>query len=656
MIVATAGHIDHGKTALVRALTGIDADRLPEERARGITLDLGFAYARSGTTSLGFVDVPGHERLVRTMVAGVTGVDHALLVVAADDGIMPQTREHLAILDLLELARGLVAITKCDRVDARRSAAVAADVRAMLAGTSLAGAPILPCSARTGEGIGDLARHLDGAASEAAACETGENGEAGFRLAVDRGFTLPGVGLVVTGAVHAGTVRVGDRLTLSPRGLEVRVRGVRAQNEAVEAGRVGERCALNVVAPRLSRADVHRGDWLVAPALHAPTTRLDVRLRLLPSEARALRHRTPVQVHLGAAAVTGRVLLGEGQALDPGDAAIAQVSLDAAIGALARDGFVLRDVSARRTLGGGRVIDPFGPRRGARTPARRAALAALEAPDAAEALAGLLAAYGAQDRIEGRAEDEIGGDAKGAEGIDLDRFRLARNLGPEAEAALFARVGLVAVAGPTRRLGFAAQRLAALAEDLVVALDALHAEAPDNPGLSADELAASVPRALHPALRPALDGLVAEGRLARSGALFHRPGHVVRLAMADAALWAAVRAVLERAGLDQPRLTLLAEAVGRDPDDLRGLLDRLGRIGWVCRISRAYYLLPEAVAGLAAIARTVAGEHPEGLLTVGRFREAAGIGRNLTMPVLEHFDAIGLTVRIHEGRRVRAGG
>lgn len=630
MIVATAGHIDHGKTSLVKALTGIDADRLPEEKARGITLDLGFAYQRRGNVSLGFVDVPGHEKLVRTMVAGASGVDCALLVVAADDGVMPQTREHLAILDLLGLEAGLVAITKSDRVEPDRLDAVTHEVRALLSGTGLAQAPVLACSSQTGDGVAEVASLLESLAGPTT--ERPGDGK-GFRLAVDRTFTLPGIGLVVTGAVHAGTVRVGDRLTLSPGDREVRVRAIRAQNEEADEARAGERCALNLTGPRLSREDVHRGDWVLAPHLHAPATRLDVRVAVLPSEVRPLRHRTPVQVHLGAASVTGRVVLLEERALQPGEDGLARLSLDAPIGALGRDRFVLRDISARRTLGGGRVIDPFGVKRGARTSARRIFVEALEAGDDAAAYAGTLAAMPG--------------------GLDLDHLRLTRNLDPAAEPALLARAGIVAVAGPAGRLGFPGSRLDAMGADLLATLDALHAAEPDNPGLSAEELAATLPRALNPTVRPMLDGLVGDGRLARHGALFHRPGHVVRLGPVDAELWEAIRTIQREAGLDQRRIALIAERLRLEPDELRPLLDKLGRIGWLRRVSKAYYLLPEMVAELARIAEAVAAAHPQSLLTVGQFRDAAGIGRNLTMPLLEHFDASGFTIRIHEGRRIR---
>lgn len=632
MIVATAGHIDHGKTALVKALTGIDADRLPEEKARGITLDLGFAYARPDGRSLGFVDVPGHERLVRTMVAGATGVDCALLVVAADDGVMPQTREHAAILDLLGFEKGIVAITKADRAGPERIAAVTDEVRAMLAGTSLANAPILPCSALTGAGIPSLLTTLLKAGSRT------RNGDAerGFRLAVDRCFTLQGTGLVVTGAIHAGTVRVGDRLLVSGSGMEARVRGLRAQGEVADAASAGERVALNLTGARLSREAIHRGDWVLAPELHGPTTRLDVRLRLLPGEARALRHRSPIHCHLGAASVTGRVLLApDSSPIPPGGSAVARIVLDAPIGALSGDRFILRDATASRTLGGGRVIDGEGGKRGAWLPARRAEIEALAEPEDGAALDALLAVEDA--------------------GLDLARFARVRNLARAALDGLLAVRAVRLVDAGERRLAFPAARVAALEAILIALFDARHAAEPDNPGLSVEEVATDRPVVDRPLLRAVLDGLVRGGALARRGALFHRPGHEARLGSADAALYAEIRGVLDAAGSDQPRLHLLAETLGREPEALRPLLDKVGRIGWLRRVSKSYYLPPTLLADLACLAERVAGEHPEGLLTVGRFREAAGIGRNMTMPVLEHFDAVGFTARIEDGRRLRTG-
>ena len=273
MIIGTAGHIDHGKVALVRALTGVDADRLPEEKRRGMTIDLGFAYrtipaaaAAADELVLGFVDVPGHERFVHNMLAGATGIDFVLLVVAADDGPMPQTREHLEILSLLGLARGVVALTKADLVSSARLAAATEEVRRLLAGSLLRDAEIVPVSSITGQGIAALEAQLTKAAG--ALGTRVAHGE--FRLAIDRSFVLPGVGVVVTGTVAAGTISVGDRAMLTPSGIAARIRGIHAHNRVALAGRAGERCALNLAGAQVDRDRVRRGEWVVAAPLHGP--------------------------------------------------------------------------------------------------------------------------------------------------------------------------------------------------------------------------------------------------------------------------------------------------------------------------------------------------------------------------------------------------
>ena len=343
MIVGTAGHIDHGKTSLVKALTGIDADRLKEEKARGITIDLGFAYkptadggalgfayqALPDGTVLGFVDVPGHEKLVRNMLAGATGIDHVLLVVAADDGPMPQTREHLAILDLLGLTRGAVVLTKSDLVPDARLAEVRAEIDALLQPTGLAGSPVFAVSNLTGAGMAALEQHL--LLAQQAQAPAAADGL--FRLAVDRCFSLAGIGTVVTGTAVSGRVAVGDRVLVSPRKLPVRVRGLHAQNRESQQGLAGQRLALNLAATGLEKSDIARGDWIVAEAAHAATRRIDARLRLLAGEARDLAHWTPVHLHLGACDVGARVVLLEGPALAPGGSALVQLELNREIAA-----------------------------------------------------------------------------------------------------------------------------------------------------------------------------------------------------------------------------------------------------------------------------------------------------------------------------------
>src|SRR3954462_8106193 len=411
MIVATAGHIDHGKTTLVKALTGVDTDRLPEEKKRGISIDLGFAYRKTPAGDvIGFVDVPGHERFVRNMLAGVCGIDYVMLIVAADDGVMPQTIEHLHIVDLLTIKRGIAVITKTDRVSSERVAEVASNVRSLLAPTALASIDVLPVSAISGDGVDTLREALSSAARE-----FGDREHAGrnMRYAVDRVFTIAGSGTVVTGTVFNGAVAVGDKLMLSPSGIEVRVRGIQKDGKAATQAIAGERCALNVTGADV--ADIHRGDWVVAPAIHAPTQRLDVRLQLLPSETQPLKHWTPVHLHLGTVDVTARIAIRRGESIAPGASGIVQIIADKPLAALNGDRFILRDQSAMRTIGGGTVIDPFAPvRRNAQV--RAAQFAALENADPAAELAALLAGSAA--------------------GVDLIQFERTFNLTTDRAAAL----------------------------------------------------------------------------------------------------------------------------------------------------------------------------------------------------------------------------
>ena len=394
MIIGTAGHIDHGKTTLVRALTGIDTDRLPEEKARGISIELGYAYAPLANGDvLGFVDVPGHERFVHTMLAGATGIDFALLVVAADDGVMPQTREHLHILTLLGIEAGAIALTKVDAVDADRITTVTREIRSLMANTLLAEVPIFSVSGRTGIGVDVLRRFLEQRALE----QGGRNdGDAHFRLAVDRSFTLAGFGTVVTGTVHSGEVQVGESLIVAPAGHAVRVRGIHAQDRTSERGTVGQRCALNLAG--ISREDVQRGDWVVAPPVSLSVERFDARLTLLVDEDKPLRSGAMTHLHLGAAHVPARVVIldsepsvgGRDDEIAPGQTGLVQFVLQRTIASWRGDRFIVRDGSASRTLGGGQVLDPFAPQRYRRSAERLRTLRALQEPSAAAQLAALI--------------------------------------------------------------------------------------------------------------------------------------------------------------------------------------------------------------------------------------------------------------------------
>jgi len=620
MIVGTAGHIDHGKTALVKALTGVDADRLKEEKARGITIDLGYAYSDLGDgRQLGFVDVPGHERFVHNMLAGATGIDAALLVVSAAEGIKPQTVEHLQIMDLLGLDRGLVALTKSDLVNDDELLERMAEVETLLSSTSLAGAEIIPVSAMTGAGVDELKAKL------LALGESGKGASGYARLAVDRCFLLSGAGVVVTGTVHAGEIKVGDHLLLAPSGLEARVRSLHAQNRVAEVGHAGERCALNLSGARLSKDVVKRGDWVVSPELQAPTDRIDVELKVLASEKDPLKHWAPVHIHLGAAHVMGRVALLEGDRLLPGASALAQLVLEEKVGALAGDRVILRDPSATRTIAGARVVDPFGPPRNRRLPRRLAELRALREPT--------------EDVLPALLREETGF-------VDLARFGVARNLRPAEVERLLGEAEGAKVAG----FGFLAETVAAARADIVATLKAFHASNADALGLPPERLRVSVQKRWPPAVFAALLDLeVAAKSVAIDGSLLRLPSHSLTLGAKDEALWKKISADLTRDRFKPPRVRDFAQAYATPEPNVRKLLRQLARLGRVVEIAPDQFFLRPVVAEMIAIAHGLGDD-----FTAAQFRDELDNGRKLAILILEFFDRHGITARRGDLRRTVA--
>jgi selenocysteine-specific elongation factor len=628
MIVATAGHIDHGKTLLVKTLTGVDTDRLPEEKARGISIDLGFAYwPLADGAVIGFVDVPGHERFIRNMLAGVCGIDFALLVIAADDGAMPQTIEHLHILDLLDLRRGIAVITKIDRVPPERVEKVRSEVAALLAPTRLSGIDILPVSAVTGAGIDDLKQALAAAASAFAARMTeGQH----FRLAIDRAFTIAGSGTVVTGTVFNGSVAVGDRLVVSPRGAPVRVRGIQMRGQPAQRAQAGERCALNLTGADLET--VARGDWVLAEAIHAPTQRMDVRATLLASEPQPLKHWTPLHMHLATADVTARISLPGEVAIAPGGSAIAQLALAKPVGALNGDRFILRDQSARRTLGGGIVLDPHARAARRASPGRQAELAALErgAPEAA--LAELL-------------KDET-------RGVDLKRFERTFNLKPERLSALYAAAG-IAVLGKEERAGVTRARRETLREAAPAALRDFHRAQPQATGMEIAALRKQLaPQLPAEAFQSLLRELADERRIEIAGNLVRQPGHDATSNPEDQRLWQLVLPALRQGGFAPPPVAELAAALKVKEAVLKDFLHRKSRGGEVMRVPPDRFYPRATLATLAATAHALARANPNGF-TAAQYRDATGIGRGLAIEILEFLDTLGITQRVGDARKLR---
>ena len=631
MIVGTAGHIDHGKTTLVRALTGVDTDRLKEEKARGISIDLGFAYLPAPDGSvLGFVDVPGHEKFVHNMLAGATGIDFVLLVVAADDGVMPQTREHLAIVDLLGIERGVVALTKADLAPPERREAVIADIRQTLATTSLAGADVIPVSTVSGEGIDGLRQRLFDEARASAQRST----QGRFRLAIDRCFTLSGTGTVVTGTVLSGQVAVGDQVVVSPSGLVARVRSIHAQDRAAERGLAGQRCALNLAGDGVSKDAIARGEMALDPALHKPTDRIDATLKLLPGESKPVTQWMPARLHHASAEVGARIVLLGDAPIAPGSEAPVQLVLDEPIAAAAGDRFVLRDTTAQRTIGGGKFLDLRAPPRKRRTPERLAQLAAHALADPQAALSALLERPPCY--------------------VELSSFARDRALTDADAAALVTKCDAVTVMTPSGVLALSAARTLGLKRAVLETLGQFHSSHPDLPGLGLEPLRLQMqPRLPAPGFIAFLQGLAKAGEIALDGAWVRLKGHEVRLTPEDERLWTRIVPLIgggER--FRPPRVRDIAGLLGVKEPEVRRLLKLLGRMGKVDEVAHDHFFLRPTVGEMVEIIVDCAAQAADGQFTAAQFRDRVDNGRKVAIQILEFFDRHGVTLRRGDLRRI----
>lgn len=609
IIVGTAGHIDHGKTALVRALTGTDTDRLKEEKARGISIDLGFAHLSLGGVSAGFVDVPGHERFVRNMLAGATGIDVVLLVVAANESVMPQTREHFAICRLLGIERGVIALTKCDLADAGTLAIARAEVEELVRGSFLEGAPVVPVSAITGEGLAQLR----GALAEAARSARGKDTTRHFRLPVDRAFALRGFGPVITGTVAAGRVRLGEEIELDPLGLRARVRGIHHHGRAVAEAGAGERAALNLAGVDL--APLRRGLVAGPPGLFRPTTDFGARIELLES-APALRSRAPVHFHAGAAELEGELRWLDRDEARPGARLLARVVLKAPAVLLPGDRFVLRRFSPLETIGGGVVLDPHP------APMRRAPLhewlARLEPAGPAERLAAWAEAT--------------------PHGCALAELVARSGARPEEIRA----AGLIEAGDHF----LTPRQHSTLKETLAAATLRFHQQHPLAEGIPRAELRsrllADAPAALFDALLRDHPELTAQGELIR-----HR-AHSRSLNAAEAEAERHIEAAFARAGLAAPNPADVLAQAGVEAGKAQALLQGLLRAGRLVRINAELVVHASALDTLRALLAARKGSQ----FGVPEFKAWTGVSRKFAIPLLEYCDRQRLTRRDGDRRLV----
>ena len=615
MIVTLAGHVDHGKTSLVRALTGVDTDRLEEEKRRGLTIDLGFAYANLGGERIGFVDVPGHHRFIHNMVAGVGRRQHAMLVVAADDGVMPQTREHLQILSLIGLRDGVVAINKIDRVAPQRVLEVREQVGAMAAHSFLAGAPVVEVCCQDGRGIAALKGHLaDMAERRAMQREARE-----FRLAVDRAFSVRGAGAIVTGTVASGLTRPGDPLALAT-GQPLRLRGLRVQDAPAEQAAEGDRAALNLAG--ISLDDVSRGDWIVAQSTASLTHGAALALRVLEDFPRPVRHWLPAHAYAATSHAQCRVALLAGAPIAPGAEATVDVAFERALHLKVGDPVILRDQDLGRTLGGGTVIDPHPPNGRRRAPPRLSRLDALRERKPHDALA-RIARLGV---------------------VSTEAFRQDWNLTPAAMAEAIRAAALA-------QQGDRAMDEALLSQTTHAIQDALashHRHRGESPGLTLRELANTIGTSAD-AIEFAAEGLREQGTVRSHAGRLALASHVAEVPAALAALFEQVRPLLDTT--QPPSLGDLAKSLPRPLAQLEKEMRALAALGLCERVSPNRFYLPARLKELAGIAKRLQRDGP---FTVRRFRDASGVGRNVVIEVLEHFDRQGFTRREGDLRSVAA--
>jgi selenocysteine-specific elongation factor len=633
VVMGTAGHIDHGKTQLIKALTGIDTDRLKEEKERGITIDLGFAhFTCDDGTEVGVIDVPGHERFVRNMLAGVGGIDLVTLVIAADEGVMPQTREHLAICQLLRIKDGLVALTKVDLVDEDWLALVSEDTHEFLKGTFLEGKPIVGVSAKTGQGLDALKQAL----GTLVARVPPKHVEGKFRLPIDRVFTIRGFGTVVTGTLFSGSIRVEDRVEIYPKGIQAKVRGLQVHNESVSEAMAGQRTAVNLQG--IEKVELERGDVLGRPGEFAPTFMLDAVLQHLADAPRALRHRARVRLHLGTSEIMARVILLDRDELAPGEEAYVQFRIEEPAVALPRDRYVIRSYSPVQTIGGGMLLDvqPAKRRRG----------------DAGLASHFQILAAGSPEQVYAQHLQEAA-----HRGLRLSAY-LPRTELPEPRlrqvATTLQRTGRTRAVNAELGWYVHADALRNLTAELHQHLAAFHRQNPLKPGIPLEELRSKVRNLEERVCLLALEQLQQQDEVVIERDRVRLASHQVALDDARARLLRQLEGEFLTAGYQPPRVEEVYKKlnIGRAAD--QELLQVLVDQGRVMRLKDNVVFHRTNIEKAETLLVQFLREHRE--ITPIEFKDLLGVSRKYAIPLLEYFDGQKVTIRVGDKRILRGAG
>ena len=631
LIVGTAGHIDHGKSALVRALTGTDPDRLPEEKRRGITIDLGFADLELDDLRIGFVDVPGHERFVKNMLAGAHGIDLLALVIAADEGVMPQTREHFDICRLLGVSNGLVVITKTDLVDEEMLALVEDDARELIAGSFLENAPLVSVSSRTGAGMDQLKSRL----IELGKRVPPRSKDFTTRLPIDRAFSMKGFGAVVTGTLISGQIKEADELELLPLKVSVRVRGLQVHNKSVAEAHAGQRTAVNLAG--IDTAQIERGMVLAPPSRLRPTQIVDVWIDVLPGAPRAVRSRSRVRFHIGATEVLGRVrVLEEGSQIEPGSGGLTQLRLEVPVVAVHGDRFILRSYSPAETIAGGVIVDPFATKHRAR-----------ELHHALELLHLLM-------RDERVAKFAGFVRASGVRGVRLADLAAATGWTNEVLAAVAAEVQQVLEVGGLYMARDSFDRLTAA---LVDELDRHHKREPLARGMLRETLREKVfTHSAAELFSGVLARLEADGQVVSEKDIVRSSAHSVGLSDKDLELSKRIEQIYLAAGVEAPSLDdamTKANVAAPQRAQARKLLQLLLDDRKLVRIQGDMFMHSQTIEDLKTKLHTYASQHePERLIDVPAFKDLAGVSRKYAIPLLEYFDREQVTRRAGDKRLI----
>lgn len=637
IIVGTAGHIDHGKTSLVLALTGIDADRLPEEKRRGITVDLGFAEMSIGDAHFGFVDVPGHERFVKNMLAGASGIDLVILTIAADEGVMPQTREHFDICRLLGIRAGVVVLTKSDLVDHETLELARIEAAELFAGSFLENAPTIAVSSRTGSGLDELKTAI----TNISARLPGRGDQSIARLPIDRSFTVKGFGAVATGTLVAGEIAEGAEMELLPGGARVRVRGLQTHGQIVKTARTGQRVAVNLGG--IDHSKVTRGMVLAETGVLRPTQIIDAEIELLKGAAKPLRSRQRVRVHLGTVEALARVyVLNSDGAIEPGEKDVVQLRLETAVAAVAFERFIIRSYSPQTTVAGGRVIDTFAAKH------RRKDLgevrAFLDAVVLAEGdTAALIVVYV---------------DAAGAAGLDLADLRERTAIKPDLlTAAINAAVaGGAVVAAGSRYISQTV--FDDLARSVEKAIAEFHRREPLAKGVSREAIRERVFAHLPPDIPQAvIASLETGGKIIADRETIRLAGYETTLSPTDAAVSKKLFVLYRAAGLEVPKLeealTAAVEGTGITREAAMKLFRLFLDSGEIVKVNDEFYFTHQAIDGLIDLVRRYAARSSDRLIDVPTFKEMAGLSRKYAIPLLEYLDREHITSRAGDKRLIR---